>query len=397
MFSNNDDGNDENLINSKRKNEDQTSSFGNNIINFFITTFINLLAIVIQFILGALILFGCKVSQSNILPTDIKSEPYTEVEPNINPIQTNIFIKTFSNLSKKLSFPYKNEDANINNSKYFLIDILRNEKKESKSNVTNFFISLLEGLFSFNYSSIAFVLQLINYLPEFLILFIGPLIFLLFSLILLIFNNFYLIYLWIFNLGWFFKTKKDETWVKVDNLLDYFWSMFVAFMFFILMWVLLCFFIPFTFLSFFTFMWSLITVFLYKGIMDNSVVSVANIIVDVFKYYKTIFMTLFTFLFILNTFSFLGTIPGIFSIIAIILILFGFIKIDIFDSYTEDYLSPLVPTEKAKRMNVPEQTGGGFLNNLFDDPKTILNSLKKINRMNKSKQNINLQKEEFFK
>lgn len=393
MSSNNND--DENIIKNKKNN----NSNSDNTLNFCISTLQTLLAIIIQFILGALLLFGCKVAQSNVLPTDVKTSPYTDVEPNIQPIETNIFIQFFSSVSKKIIFPYKNKEYNIDNSDHMLINILRKEKKETTSASTNFFISLLEGLFSFNYSSIVIVLQIINYLPELLILFIGPILFFIFSILLILTNNFYLIYLWLSNLGWFFKTKKNNDWVNVDNLFDYGWSMFVAFLFFILMWILLCCVIPFTFLSLFVFMWSFFSTLTYSGLMDNTVVGIVSILKDVFKYYKTVFINIFTFFFVINTFSMLGFIPGVFVILAILLIAFDFIKIDIFKPIVEENLSELASTNVAKREPTPvqgqQQTGGSFLNNLIDDPKEITKRLKKLNKnINK---NINLQKEEFSK
>lgn len=388
MSSNN---NDENIIQNKKNNENNGSNTLNNTFNFCITTFQTLLAIIIQFILGAMVLFGCKVAQSNVLPTDTKTSPYTDTDPIIKPIETNIFIKFFSGVSKKINFPYKNDEKHIDNSKHMLINILRNEKQETTYSTTNFFISLLEGLFSFNYSYMTFVLQIINYFPEILILIIGPILFFIFSIILLVVNNIYLIYLWLFNLGWFFKTKRNGKWENVDDLFDYGFSLFIAFMFFILMWILLCLFIPFTFTSFFVFMWSFISIFTYEGIMDNKVIGMGTILLDVFRYYKTAFINIFTFFFVINAFSILGVLPGIFVILAIILIVFEFIKIDIFKPIVEENLSELVSTNRATREKVPsqEQSGGSFLNNLIDDPKKMLKEIKGLKQETSTKHTQN--------
>ena len=388
MSSNN---NDENIIQNKKNNENNGSNTLNNTFNFCITTFQTLLAIIIQFILGAMVLFGCKVAQSNVLPTDTKTSPYTDTDPIIKPIETNIFIKFFSGVSKKINFPYKNDEKHIDNSKHMLINILRNEKQETTYSTTNFFISLLEGLFSFNYSYMTFVLQIINYFPEILILIIGPILFFIFSIILLVVNNIYLIYLWLFNLGWFFKTKRNGKWENVDDLFDYGFSLFIAFIFFILMWILLCLFIPFTFTSFFVFMWSFISIFTYEGIMDNKVIGMGTILLDVFRYYKTAFINIFTFFFVINAFSILGVLPGIFVILAIILIVFEFIQIDIFKPIVEENLSELVSTNIATREKVPsqEQSGGSFLNNLIDDPKKMLKEIKGLKQETSTKHTQN--------
>jgi hypothetical protein len=390
MSSDNNNNENENIIKNKTSNSSPSSNLLNSTLNFCLTTFINLLAIVIQFILGGMVLFGCKLGQSNILPTDIKSFPYTETQPEIQPINTNIFTSYDPKGSLKLSFPYKNDQLGINNSKHMLIDILRNEKKETKSNVINFFISLIDGLFSFNYSSMNMALQLINYLPEFLIIFFGPLILFVFCIILLIFNNFYLIYLWISNLSWFFKTKQDATWVNVTKYTEYVWSFFMASLFFILMWILLIFVAPFSFVSFFIFMWSFISIFTYTGIMNNQAVKISSILIDVFKYYKVTFMSIFSFFLVLNAFVTFGTLTGIFFLFTILLIIFNIIKIDVFKPVPKENLSEFVSTERAKRTKIVSNPSSsspmssinqatGFLNNMFDNPKTMLSGLKKLN------------------
>jgi hypothetical protein len=167
-------------------------------------------------------------------------------------------------------------------------------------------------------------------------------------------------------------------------------------MFFILMWILLGFFLPFTFLSLFVLVWTLVTIFTYEGIMDNKKVGMSSILVDVFKYYKSVFINIFSFFFVINAFSMLGVIPGIFIIIVLLLIIFDFIHIDIFKSTPEQQLSKLAPTERANRDRMPDQTGGG---GLFDDSTaTVFKELKKLKKIhNKSINNVSLEKEEFSK
>lgn len=311
----------------------------------------NLFNLVIHFICGALVLYGCKISQSNILPTDVNCFPYTDTQPNVQPISTNIFT-TFTNpvLSMKLNIPYDKA-----NSKNIIIDILRNYKNDSTSSSTgNFFVSLLDGLFSFNYSSIGLVLQLLNYLPEILIVFLGPIVFLLFLIVLLILDHFYLLYLWLSNLGWFMKenvnSNKDvkPRWEYITLLepINFCWSLFIAFIFFILFWFAI---FSFPFLSLFTLSWSVLSTFGYSGTINSKPVGPGTIIKDLFKYYKVTFMVIFSFFAILNTFSSLGTTGGIFCLITLVLINFGIISIDLFKSKPEQGLSALVSTDKAKK------------------------------------------------
>ena len=78
-----------------------------NIKNFITSIIVIILFIGIYFSSSSLILYACKVAQSNILPTDIHCAPYEDAKPNIQEIQTNIFT-TFTDppLSMKMKFPY---------------------------------------------------------------------------------------------------------------------------------------------------------------------------------------------------------------------------------------------------------------------------------------------------
>ena len=53
--------------------------------NNFIIYYKKNLIIVIYFFLGGLVLYGCKIGQSNILPTDENCYPYTNLKPEIVP------------------------------------------------------------------------------------------------------------------------------------------------------------------------------------------------------------------------------------------------------------------------------------------------------------------------
>lgn len=68
---------------------------------------------IIYFSCSGLILYGCKLAQSNILPTNIHCSPYTDTKPNIQPIETNIFTTMFTKpqMSMKLKFPHNEYNA----------------------------------------------------------------------------------------------------------------------------------------------------------------------------------------------------------------------------------------------------------------------------------------------
>jgi hypothetical protein len=83
------------------KNEDLISNIGP-FIGSVIRTFIY---IILYFVVSGLMLYICKLSQSNILPTDLKCSPYTDEKPRITNIPINIFT-TFTDppLSMKINF-----------------------------------------------------------------------------------------------------------------------------------------------------------------------------------------------------------------------------------------------------------------------------------------------------
>lgn len=331
--------------------DNKPASLMTNVTNFLISLFVIILIVVIYFISGGLILYECKIAQSNVMPTDTKCYPYTDLRPTVQPIDTNIFT-TFTDppMSMKLSIPYDE-----NNSKNIVIDILRNYKYEPYSSSTaNYFISLLEGLFGFNYSSMNFILNIMNYLPEPLILLIGPILTpILCSLVFLI-DHFYIIYLWFANMGWFFKKNVNAesdhrpVWEEVTLMepIDYACSICMVILFCILFWVLLS---TLSFLPFLTMTWTLLSIMGYHGTLNKTNVTAGNIIKNVFKYYKVTFMSVFSFFVVSNAFSTLGLIPGIFSILTIICIFFGIFTMDLYKSPVEQGLSALVSNHQAKK------------------------------------------------
>ena len=117
-----------------KKKEDTTpttpSSNLKNIGSFLLLSIIYIVVIILYFQCSGLVLYACKLAQSNILPTDIHCFPYTETKPDIQPIQTNIFTTfTEPQLSMKMSFPY--DEFNSSNK---ILDMFREYKNKSSSN-----------------------------------------------------------------------------------------------------------------------------------------------------------------------------------------------------------------------------------------------------------------------
>ena len=311
------------------KKKESTSSnkgdFFSSIGGFITLVVIIFVSIIVYYTGSGLILYACKLAQSNILPTDAHCSPYTDLPPDIESIETNIFTtegdEPSSLKSMKLKFPYDEY-----NKKNYILDMFREYKKEPRSNfLANYLISVIEEIMRFNYWAFNTILNMLNGLPEILVVIFGPVIFAFISTLILIGDNLYLIYLLFARMGWFFKTNTNDSgtgnpkWkdVTFGSPFSYLASIWLVISFSILFCVL--FFFPLTnvvvsSLVLLLMLWCLFSCFSYKAEMGGKTISTLQIIRDVFKYYKSTITGIFSFYVIVSAFSYLGTIPGFFSI-----------------------------------------------------------------------------------
>jgi len=344
---------DTSTIDEKKEDSGPTSSsILNNTISFLTTIIMFVLLIIIYFSLGGLVLYGCKLGQSNILPTNDKCFPYTDTKPEIQNIMTNIFTTlTDPQLSLKLNFPYDKT-----NSSNLILDILRKYKNEPESNfLANYFISIIDSLISFNYSSMNFILNFMNELPEPIIVLFGPIVVSTYATIIFLLDHLYVMYLWFSNMGWFFKqninTNHDHPpiWEPVTILqpIDYWIAIWLVVLFCILFFVLLA---ALPVLPFITMSWCIMSSIFYKGTMNKKDASAITIIQELFKNYKVTIMSLISFFVILSAFSNLGGISGIFSIIVLMLIIFNVIPIGVFKETVPENLTSIVSSKQADKI-----------------------------------------------
>jgi hypothetical protein len=102
--------------------------------------------------------------------------------------------------------------------------------------------------------------------------------------------------------------------------------------------------------------------------MEGKSAYASTIIKNVFKHYKLLIMIIFSLFVVSIAFTKLGTAPGIFSIITLLLIYFGLISIDIFKSVEKENMSPIVSFEQAKKKCVGSEfikSSSGFLGSLL--------------------------------
>ena len=384
-----DTNNDTSAIDDKKTDNSSSSSetFRSNIVSFMISVGIAFAVVLLYFSGSGLILFICKLAQSNILPTEENCYPYTEFKPDIKPIKTNIFpTSTDPEMSMKLEFPY-----NEYNSSNKFIDIFRNYKNKSNSHfLANYFISIFEKILRFNYSTINTIMNLMNTtMPEPAIIGVGPLIALFLYIFGIFINTIYFIYSWFSNMSWFFKTNKNDSgdgkpqWEDVSILSPLNWSLGLALA--ILFTILLIVALPIvSILSLLFYHKAIFTTMFYKGMMNGKQASAFRIIIEVFKYYKLTVVSIISLFVILFAFSKLGVVSGIFSIISLGLVYGGIISINLFKRIDETNLSPLVSYDQAEKKCSYTKSKGekqGFLYNLLGQKGgNITKELKKIHK-----------------
>lgn len=374
-----------------KKQEDNSSSssatLASNIVSFITSIISIFIVVLIYFSSSGLILFVCKLAQSNILPTEANCYPYTKNNPVIQPIKTNIFT-TFTDpeMSMKLEFPY--DDFNSSNK---IIDMFREYKNKPSSHfLANYFISIVEHLINFNYSSINTIMNSLNGLPEVLIVTLGPIIVGFLFAIMSVINVLYTIYLWFSGMGWFFKTNTNESgdglpnWEDVSLTSPINWGLGVG----LIILFSILFFIGFGFIAvapFIILCYCCLTCILFKGMMNGKKTTSFTIIKEVLKYYKLNVVGIISFFVIALAFANLGVVPGIISIVMLGLIYFGIISINIFKPIAETNLTPSVGYAQATKkcsFTKSKESKHGFLYNLLIGQKggNITKELKKINK-----------------
>jgi hypothetical protein len=90
------DSSDTSAIDEKNQETNTASSnYFSNVGGFVFNVFILFIIIALYFGSGGLILYSCKLGQSNILPTDQNCFPYNEEKPEIKSIFSNIKLICF--------------------------------------------------------------------------------------------------------------------------------------------------------------------------------------------------------------------------------------------------------------------------------------------------------------
>lgn len=325
-------------------------------LTFGVVLVIILITVPVYYGWGGLILYACKVAQSNVLPDDMKCYPYVDTKPEIDPITTSIFTtNTDPQMSMKLKIPY--DKYNSSNS---ILDKIRIYKNNPDSHfLVNYFASIVEKTLWLNYYISGYFLNKLNSWPEQLLIVTGPIIFSILAPIITIINTIYLVYLWFAEMSWFFKDNTNETdkgkpkWGDV-SIFSSPLRMLVAIGLLILFTMLLIFgsvALPiYVLLSFWICIGGILS---FTSEMNDKPTTSLTIVKELFRHCRVQIMYIFIALILLAAFVFLPPAAGVGAfILIIVLLVIGTINLNPIDGVG---LSILSSYKQAKRTCFTEQ------------------------------------------
>lgn len=317
---------DTSAIDEKKNKSDKPKS---ELLNFAVGILIQLIVFGIIIIFGSLFLYTGKVAQSNILPNCLAYAPYTDISSPLKeiPIDINVVKTEKGAWSTKIKFPIEENMKTINGALEFLKKMINGPK----TNVFKLYIATtLQEVIACNFNVINTVYNFINeYIPETLIVLIGP--FLSFFIYILtgLIDSIYLIILWFRNIPLLFSEKTETanstTWKNGDmwGLLTWYWSLFYIFIFIILFFVLgISFIIPI--LSFLVSTFCILFPLFMKSrsAETNKPYGVSETIKNILKFKMSIIMILLSLNIIGSTSSNFGGYAAFVAIVACVLLYF---------------------------------------------------------------------------
>jgi hypothetical protein len=370
-----------------------------NTIAFFNRMMYQLLNLFIVLLVGTAILYGCKVSQSNILPTDLQCFPYTSTETSVKeiPINMNTTYLNGGKYSQKIYFPYEY------NKKNSLLDFLRRIKESPKAtSVAAFLVDVVMSFIQFNYSLTNGFYSILNtYLPESIILLFSPFFLLPCFLFFIFLDFFYFMYAWFRNMSWLFKQNINNTdsgkpiWKSVDLLepFNYFFSWFLLFLFF---WIyILGFGFIFSILLLISLTYTFFTPLGITGFtkINNAFhkISLFQFFKDILKDKKQMIMIIFSIITVLSSLTYFNWIVSIIFTLIFVLFWFGIIPNNLYINNIPENLSKVASYNVAqKTCNETKKTVLSNVWNLFRPPNQqmggdssegeFIHSLKKLSK-----------------
>jgi len=361
----------------QKKPPTKREEYFTNLKNYVLATFWSGINLLLWFVFSLIIIYACKLSQANVLPTDINCFPYTRENHKPEDIQTNIFTNLpFSSPRKSMKLSFYPGNSLIDETLKFF----RDYKEDVKSSfLGNYFYTILESLFMKNYSYYNYMLSFLNALPEFLLVIFGPFLGLIIFIIGVLLNIFYFSWYWFSNLGWMWK-KNGNIKISPDGTTEYSdppvkwvdvrWNVlkdgqpdpeksewfacvlgFALIVLFINIFMIL--FAAQGVLIFSTIfsIFSIITFFMYSMKLDGKDASFTDLFPYFFRYNKLIIMTIFAIYIVTNAYTYLGSVSAVFALFTMFLIYYLKI-IEMFVPINEEEdtrTSPLVSNKQATK------------------------------------------------
>jgi hypothetical protein len=198
-----------------------------------------LIELIVVFIVGARVLFACKIAQFNILPTDINCMPYrpnydkSKKSPDFQSFSPEASIDTMYVDSGEDSIPFATQikyDINEESMKYKILDFIRKiEYKPKVGSFVKYAMVCITHIFVFFYGLTSFTYNKLNeYLPEWAIILLGPLVLSLFLVLLVPVTLISTLVISLTNMKWLlhknmntdskykFKNAEKPVWMYVD-------------------------------------------------------------------------------------------------------------------------------------------------------------------------------------
>jgi hypothetical protein len=301
----------------------------NDLMAFSLSVFNQLITLGVIVLIGSLFLYTGKVAQTNILPTCLAYAPYTDIAPPIKelPVDINV-VKTEKGVwSTKLKFPLEENLKTIEKTLGTLKDMINGPK----TNVYKMYVgTTLQEVIACNFNIINVIGNFINsFLPETLIVILGPL-FSFFTYILTgLIDTFYLMFLWFYNIHLLFSEKTETanstTWKDGDmwGILTWYWSIFYIFLFIIAFFVIgMGFIIPISSFLISTFCICFPLFMKSKNASTGKSYGVFETIKNVLKFKMSIIMILMSLNIIISANKMFGGYTAFVSIVACVLLYF---------------------------------------------------------------------------
>lgn len=309
-----------------------------NIKNFVIALIILIIVVIIYFCMSGVNLYLSKLAQANILPTDIHCAPYVSTATaSIANVTSNIF----GPFSGQPDTGRGNSDtmhihftAPADPTHHVLIAPLRKICESQTSHfLAVYFADLLKSMLCFNTGAMNMYYNMLNYIPESMAVAISPAITTIFIILLMIVNMPYFVYTWFKSMSAFFRSSNGNTAsaadfketidlisAPVDALIAWGFVILFIFILFLVIAVAPLFNFGVIVATWMAALGGYDATYIDRGGHTTIAATVWQVVTDTFKYHKTLISWIFTLLYTLVTFTNLGTVAAIITIVLVIIL-----------------------------------------------------------------------------